>query len=165
MDILEALILGAIQGVTEWLPVSSSGHLVIAQEMLGLPAGENLLFDLVVHLGTLFAVCAYFRRELGRIARAMVTPGERRDEHVWALRTLGLLLLLATVPVGVVGILLADAVDEVFDTTLVGAALVVNGLLLVMFERYGSRGARRNATLVDALFIGACQAVSILPGI
>lgn len=165
MDLLEAFILGAIQGLTEWLPISSSGHLVIAQDILGLPTGKNLLFDLVLHLGTLLAVCAYFRKELGRIAIALLTPKARRDEQMQALRTLGLLLLLATVPVGVIGILLTDVVDEVFNTALVGSALVVNGLLLVTFERLGSKGVRRNASLVDALVIGACQAVAILPGI
>ena len=77
MDLLEALVLGIIQGITEWLPVSSSGHLVIGQELLGLPAGENLLFDLMVHMGTVLAVCTYFRRELWRTARRCCRGGIR----------------------------------------------------------------------------------------
>jgi len=165
MDLLEALVLGVIQGVTEWLPISSSGHLVIAQEILGLAARENLLFDLVVHLGTLVAVCAYFSKELGRIASALLTPRAGRDQQRQALWTLGMLLLVGTIPAGIVGLLLSDVVDEIFRPALVGAALLLNGLMLVAVERAGSAGTRRNATLKDALVIGTCQAASIVPGI
>ena len=66
MDAFQALLLGIVQGITEWLPVSSSGHLAIAQELLGMDASENLVFDLAVHMGTLLAVCVFFRKELGR---------------------------------------------------------------------------------------------------
>ena len=71
MDALQALLLGIVQGITEWLPISSSGHLVIAQELLGMDASENLVFDLAVHMGTLLAVCVFFRKELGRIVLAL----------------------------------------------------------------------------------------------
>ncbi|MEM4233288.1 MAG: undecaprenyl-diphosphate phosphatase [Thermoplasmata archaeon] len=165
MDLLDALVLGVIQGVTEWLPISSSGHLVIAQEMLGLPARESLLFDLVVHLGTLVAVCAYFYRELGRIISALLTPRSRRDAQRQALWTLGVLLLVATVPAAVAGLLLSEVVDELFNVATVGAALVANGLVLIAVERTSSAGTRRNATLKDAVIVGTFQAISIVPGI
>lgn len=165
MDLLDALVLGIIQGVTEWLPISSSGHLVIAQEMLGLPARENLLFDLVVHLGTLVAVCAYFYRELGRIVSALLTPRSRRDPQRQALWTLGMLLLVATIPAAVAGLLLSGVVEELFNAVTVGAALVLNGIVLIAVERTSSAGARRNATLKDAVIVGTFQAISIVPGI
>jgi undecaprenyl-diphosphatase len=100
MNLVEAFVLGAIQGISEWLPISSSGHLVLAQSLFDLDASQNLLFDLIVHLGTLLAVCAYFHKELGRIIVSMLTGKAKRDAQMNALRTLGLLLLVATIPVG-----------------------------------------------------------------
>ena len=165
MDAFEALVLGIIQGLTEWLPVSSSGHLVIAEELLGLPASENLLFDLVVHLGTLLAVCTYFRKELGRIISSLMTPKAKRDPQREALRTLGLLLLVGTVPAAIVGVLLTNVIEDIFDLTLVGAALIANAGFLFVAQRLGSNGTRRNAKLLDAIVIGTFQAVAIIPGI
>ncbi|MGQ9586828.1 MAG: undecaprenyl-diphosphate phosphatase [Thermoplasmata archaeon] len=165
MDAFEAIILGIIQGLTEWLPVSSSGHLVIAEELLGLPARENLLFDLVVHLGTLVAVCAYFRAELMRIVRSMFTAKASRGPDHEALRMLGFLLLIGTLPAAVVGMLLTDAIENLFDLRLVGFALVANAALLFAAERYGAKGARRSARLLDALIVGTFQAIAVIPGI
>ncbi len=165
MDALEALILGVVQGLTEWLPISSSGHLVIAQELLGIPPDENLVFDLVVHLGTLLAVVAFFRKELGRIVLAAFAKKDARDEQVRALRTLGALLLLGTVPAAVVGVLLTNVIDEIFDLAIVGGALIVNAVMLLAAERLSSKGSRRSANLADAVAIGTFQAASIMPGI
>lgn len=165
MDPLEALVLGIVQGLTEWLPVSSSGHLVIAQELLGMDADENLLFDLVVHLGTIVAVVAYFRKELWRVIVSMTTPKARRGEQENALRKLGFLLLLGTVPAGIAGILLTDYIESIFDIKLVGVALMANAVLLFAAERFGNRGAKKTASTRDAIVIGTFQAVSIMPGI
>jgi undecaprenyl-diphosphatase len=165
MDAFEALLLGIVQGLTEWLPVSSSGHLVIVEEMLKLHASEYIVFDLVVHLGTLLAVTFYFRKELGSIVKALVTPKDARDARSEGLRRLGLLLLVALIPIGVVGVILTDNVQAIFNIGHVGLALVMNGVLLLIFERFGSHGKKRQATLSDAVAIGICQAVSIIPGI
>ena len=165
MDALEALLLGIVQGLTEWLPVSSSGHLVIAQELLELPANENLVFDLVVHLGTLVAVCVYFRKELWRILSSLFMSKARRGEPENQLRRLGFMLLIGTIPVAVVGVLLTDYIDDIFDLQLVGCALIVNAAALFTFERLWAKGSKKNATFKDAIAIGAFQAVSIMPGI
>lgn len=163
MDALQALILGIIQGVTEWLPVSSSGHLVVVQKLMGLKADQNLLFDLVVHLGTILAVIAYFRKELWHIVASFLdrTPSDDRRR----LRRLGLLLLLGTVPVGVAGVLFKDSIESVFDIRLVGVALVANAGILTVAHLYGSKGTRKEAGAEDAVLIGLFQAVSIIPGI
>ena len=134
MDIVEALLLGVVQGLTEWLPVSSSGHLVIAQDLLGLAAEEHLLFDLMVHLGTVLAVVVFFRKELFSIARAML-PGRGRDAGVHELRTLGYMILLGTVPIAAVGLLISGEVEEVFTVRMVGLALIVNAVVLIAAER------------------------------
>ena len=163
MELLEAIALGIIQGITEWLPVSSSGHLVFAQEILDLPAGENLLFDLMVHLGTVLAVCAYFRRELWRIVAALFS-GSGRSEQERQLRWLGLMIIVGSVPIAVVGLVLSSRMEEVFDLRLVGLALLVNACVLFAAERVG-RGREREVRLKDALVIGVFQAVAIIPGI
>lgn len=165
MDALEALVLGIIQGITEWLPVSSSGHLVIAQELLELPANENLVFDLVVHLGTLAAVCVYFRRELGRIVLSLLKTKARRGEQEEKLRRLGLVLLVGTIPAAIAGFLLTDYVEDIFDMRLVGFALIVNAFALLAFDRLWSKGTGKDVSFTDGVIIGTFQAVSIMPGI
>ena len=165
MNLVVAFVLGAIQGITEWLPISSSGHLVIAERLFDIQTTENVLFDLLVHLGTLLAVCVYFAKELGRIIVSVFTKKENRDPQKEALRTLGLLLLVATVPAGVIGVLLTDTIEGIFSIKVVAVALIVNGLLLFVYERAGSKGERRNARLLDAIVIGLFQAFAIIPGI
>lgn len=164
MDALMAVLLGVVQGITEWLPVSSSGHLVIAQELLGLDAGENLVFDLAVHMGTLLAVCVYFRKELGRVVMSFLRFGDKGDEQR-GLRRLGLLILMGTVPVAAVGFALSDRTEEIFTLPLVGAALVVNACVLLIAERSAKRAKRRDVSARDALVAGLLQAASIVPGI
>jgi undecaprenyl-diphosphatase len=163
MDFLEAIALGIIQGFTEWLPVSSSGHLVFAQELFDLPAGENLLFDLMVHLGTMLAVCVYFRRELWRIVAALFS-GSDRSEQDRQLRWLGMMIIVGTVPIALLGLVVSDRIEDIFDLRVVGMALLVNAAVLFLAER-ASSGRKRDVRLVDAVIIGVFQAVAILPGI
>ena len=163
MELIDALILGIVQGVTEWLPVSSSGHLVLGQEMLGLPAEENLLFDLMVHLGTVLAVCVYFRKELWKIVHALIPRSEcgpERDQ----LRLLGAMIAIGTIPIAVVGLLVSGEVEDIFTVRMVGAALLVNAVVLIVAERVAS-DRKKSVRALDALLIGVFQAVAIIPGI
>jgi undecaprenyl-diphosphatase len=165
MDILEALVLGIVQGLTEWLPISSSGHLVIAEEALGLSAGMNLVFDLIVHLGTLCAVVVFFRKELARIVTSMVRPHPAVGSQEEKLRFLGILLLIGTIPAAIAGVLFKDAIEQAFDIRYVGIALMVNAVMLFCFERFWAKGTKKEAKLLDAIVIGLFQAVAIIPGI
>lgn len=165
MDILDALVLGIVQGLTEWLPISSSGHLVIAEEALGLSAGMNLVFDLILHLGTLCAVVVFFRKELARIVTSIVMLHPEKGSKEEKLRFLGMLLLIGTVPAAIAGVLFKDAIEEVFDIRYVGIALIANAAMLYCFERFWSKGTKKEARLLDAIVIGLFQAVAIIPGI
>ena len=165
MEALEAFLLGVVQGLTEWLPVSSSGHLVVAQDLLELRAEEQLVFDLVVHLGTILAVVVFFRRELGRIVASFFTPAEKLDSQRRELRKLGLLLLLATIPVVVVGLLIGDRMEDIFDIDYVGFAFVVNACILFVASKFWSAGNKRSAGTSDSIVIGLFQAMSVVPGI
>jgi len=164
MDAFQALLLGIVQGITEWLPISSSGHLVIAQEFLGLDAGENLVFDLAVHVGTMLAVCVFFRKELGRIVLAFLMPG-RCGGDVTSLRRLGGLIILGTVPVAIAGFVLSEDTEDIFTLPMVGAALIVNAAILLFAERRASKARRNVPRAKDAVVAGLLQAVSIVPGI
>lgn len=167
MNLLQAVILGIVQGLTEFLPVSSSGHLVLAERLLGVPAGD-LSFEVVVHLATTAAVCLVFRRRLGKMAgavlkaRVRLRDGKLRiaDENL----RLFLLLALATIPAAAVGCLFDDAVERAFSSPLAASTgLLVTGCIL-----YGTRWARGGNTPVDwrrAVIIGLAQAAAILPGV
>ncbi len=165
MDVLQALILGVIQGLTEWLPVSSSGHLVIAQDLLGLNSSQNLLFDLVVHMGTLLAVVLFFRVELWKIIAAVLRWRTTKDPEHAQLRRLGLLLIIGTIPAAVAGALFKDQIEEAFTVQMVGIALIVNSVILFTAWRFGSDGTKKHAGTADAVIIGLFQMVSIIPGI
>lgn len=165
MEILGAVALGVVQGVTEFLPVSSSGHLVIAQQFFPMVSlGNALAFDVCLHFGTLMAVLVYFRRDLTGMAAALIGRGAAGEEYLkrWA----GL-LVLSTVPIAIVGISARGLLVHAFESlSAVGVALLATGGLLVFATRYlaGSRGAEQLGVR-DALWIGMFQAVAVIPGI
>jgi len=162
MSVPVAVALGVLQGLTEFLPVSSSGHLALVQHFFRIDS-PGVTFEVFVHFGTALAVIVFFRRRIGAIIAAVLKllrgRAHDRDEA-----RLGLCLLLGTVPAGVVGIVFGRAVEGAFSNPmLVSLFLLVTGLLLWV-TRWVSPGARPNAGVRDALLIGVAQAVAILPG-
>ena len=151
------LILGAVQGLTEFLPISSSGHLVLAERILGLdPPG--ILLEALLHLGTLLAILLVFRHDLLRLARSFVRKGEERNETVR--------LLVGTLPIAVFGFLLQKRIESAFASTfIVGICFLINGGILCIAEWSIKRAHRSRTTLADALLIGLAQAAALLPGI
>lgn len=165
MNLLQALILGVLQGATEFLPVSSSGHLVLAPWLLGWPA-PGLAFDTVVHWGTAVAVIAYFWRDWIALIRAALRS--LRDRSLTdANARLAWCIVLGTVPAAVLGYLLEDFFEEMFARPVAAAAfLLVTAAILAVSERCSRRERDLDAlTWLDALLIGLGQAVAILPGI
>ncbi len=157
MSYLDAVILGLVQGLTEFLPVSSSGHLVIGQRLLGVPA-PGILLEVVLHAATLLSVVVVYRRRLAYLVAGAV----RRDPEAW--RYIGL-LALATVPAVLVGLFLKDAVETAFDTPIVtGLMLLVTGAI-VWSTRGTGGGESRLPGPALAAGIGLAQAFAILPGI
>ncbi len=156
MTFLQAALLGLVQGLSEFLPVSSSGHLVLGQALMGVQPGD-LVFEVTVHFGTLLAVLTVLRERIWRL----VTGCIRRDPA--SLRML-LLLLLGTVPAGVVGIWFEDFLELVFHSPTVAAGCLVATGVVLWSTRFVS-GRRREIGVGDALLIGLAQAVAILPGI
>jgi undecaprenyl-diphosphatase len=165
--IMEAIILGIVQGLTEFLPISSSGHLILAEWATGWQ-GElinNLTFDVALHAGTLVAVLWYFWRDWLRLGSATVNALRgRAPEHearlVWY-------IVLSTIPAAVLGMRYEHAVETAFrDPLLVAAALVVGSLVIWLAYRYSSQERRlASMTFGHAFFVGVAQALALVPGV
>ncbi len=165
----EALGLGVLQGATEFLPVSSSGHLALAEYLMPGLEEPQLLFDVVAHLGTLFAIVFVLRdRVWGLIRAGFGLVGIGRDEAAQAVdRHWLMLIIVASIPTAIIGLTLRDTVTEIrLDPRFVGAALLVTAALLFSTERLGTR--TRGADQLgwkDALLIGCVQGFAVVPGI
>ena len=164
MTLTDAILLGIIQGITEFLPISSDGHLAIAQHFLPNFTQPGLLFDVLLHVGTLGAMLLYFQRDVARLLAAPFrrTIDARRDR-----RLLGL-IVLASVPTAIIGLALKSAVEQWMENMpVVAMMLILTGTLLFVGERY-RRGGRRGETALtatDAVLTGIAQGLAVLPGL
>jgi undecaprenyl-diphosphatase len=165
LDLVQALALGILQGATEFLPISSSGHLVLVPWLLNWEE-PLLLFDVVVHLGTLLAVLLFFRRDWLTFARAGITALRHHTTEDPDTRLL-LWLALGTIPAALAGLLFESVFQAAFsDPPLVAALLLVTALLLLASERrYTAERTLNELNARDVLVIGLAQAFAIFPGI
>jgi undecaprenyl-diphosphatase len=169
MPILYALILGLVQGLTEYIPVSSSAHLVLVPWLLGWTFDPKtaFVFDVLVQWGTLVGVAIYFWRDLWAIVRGVVNGLIQRKPFGTFEARLGWFIVLATIPAVLVGFVLKDFFEQFFsDPKAVAALLFLTAAILIVAERVGQR--RRpieSIAVADALSIGAWQALAILPGV
>jgi len=169
MTILQSILLGIIQGLTEFLPISSSAHLVIVPFLLkwDIPPADAFIFAVLVQVATLLAVITYFWYDVIVIVRAMFSGLSNRKPFMEPHARLGWFLILATIPAGIIGLSLKDLVEKIFASPIATAYLlfVTAGLLLIA-ERAGKR--KRSLELMnwmDALWIGVSQVLAIFPGI
>jgi len=155
---LKALILGLVQGLTEFLPISSSGHLVIFNYLLGVES-ESIAFEVAVHLGTLLAVIIYFREDLLQVIVDFFRGGDGRR--------VGWMLIAASVPTGIIGLTFQKPLEALFNSPRsVGIGLLITAVVLLFAEKYrqGNRSLGK-VRLQDALLIGTLQGMAIIPGI
>jgi undecaprenyl-diphosphatase len=172
MSLFQALVLGAVQGLTEFLPISSSAHLVLVPFILGWET-PLLSFDVAVHIGTGLAVVAYFRREiLGLLTGSVRTLTGRGDDRDRAMAKLTLLLGLGSVPAAIAGLFLQGFVEELTDRPEIVAAFLLGtaAILILAEEVYRRRAALETRDMtqvgaVDAILVGMWQALAIIPGI
>jgi undecaprenyl-diphosphatase len=156
VTLIEVFILAVIQGLTEWLPVSSSGHLVITQKILGL--NLPLIFDVMLHVGTLIVVLTVFRKDAAEIIKALVKRDFETEEG-----KLALFIAVGSVPIAIIGFVFYDFFKSLFDNLLVvGVALLITGCVLFFSER---RIGNRKMGILDSLLIGLAQGVAIVPGV
>ena len=164
LDWLQATVLGIVEGLTEFLPVSSTGHLIVAQHLLGLPGSEvNHAFSIGIQIGAITAILVlYWHKLLGAI-RTMGQPQRGTPNLIW-------LIGIAAIPAVLVGLLFADWIEEhLFSARVVGITLLVGGLLLLVLERWLKNQPQQNNDLATmsyrtALWIGVWQCLALVPG-
>ena len=166
LDPIQAMVLGLVQALTEFLPVSSSGHLILVRALFGW-AEYGLAFDVALHVGTTVALLAYFWRDWARLAMAFfrgLAASEARGSADWKLLWL---LVLGSVPAGVAGVLFEDEVESLLRSPLqIAVLLILFGLFLFVAERLSKRDrGLPGLTWKDALAIGAAQALALAPGV
>ena len=155
MDILQAIVLGVVQGLTEFLPVSSSGHLVLLQNVMGVDSQSAmyLFFDTMLHLGTVVAVIIVLRNDIVNIIRQPLGKTMR-------------LLLVATLPAVALALLFGDFIENAFGGGFLGISFLITGLLLVLAEKLGNPTRKfSSARYTDALAMGVAQGIALLPGV
>ena len=160
MDVVEAFLLGIIQGLTEFLPISSSGHIELGKALLQINIEEAFIFSIVLHAATALSTLVFFRKE---ILNLLVGGLLRKDKYSFIYISK---IAISMIPVGIVGIFMKDTVENLFDqqTKLVGFMLWITGLLL-LFSYFFKLKKRGNITFIQAFVIGIAQAIAVLPGI
>ncbi len=169
MTILQSILMGIIQGLTEFLPISSSAHLVLVPHLLNwqIPADQAFVFNVLVQVATLFAVIIYFWKDLVQIILGVLAGIITRKPFETSSARLGWYILLATLPAGIIGLLIKDVIEKAFSSPSATAGfLVVTAVLLVFAEQIGKRQKEiSQITWIDALTIGFAQAIAVFPGI
>jgi undecaprenyl-diphosphatase len=158
MSIIEALVLGLVQGLTEFIPVSSSGHLLITHEIFG--SSENTLsFDVALHVGTLLALLIYFRKELIGLAKNVFSKNTEGR--------LARLLIVATIPAVIVGLLFSGYIDDNLRTpTVVAVALIVAGIIMLFADKVSKNNKdNKEVTTKQGLIVGVVQSFALIPGV
>jgi undecaprenyl-diphosphatase len=161
MNWLEALLLGVIQGLTEFLPVSSSGHLELGKALLGVEAKESLMFTIVVHGATVLSTIVVFRKDIVSIIKGLFDC-KWNEETQYIVK-----IIISMIPVAIIGLCFKDTVKDIFNNAdiilIVGYMLLVTAALLAF--TYYSKQKNKNISYIDALIIGIAQAFAVMPGI
>ena len=162
MELFESIILGAVQGLTEFLPVSSSGHLQLAKALLGVELEENLTFDIALHAATVLSTFVVLWSEIWQLIKGLFTRG-MNEEKSYILK-----LVVSMIPIGIVGLMLGDYIDAILSSQYV--MLVVGGMLLLTaallsFAYYARPRLKESISYRDAFIIGVGQAVAAMPGL
>lgn len=162
MEIFESIILGAVQGLTEFLPVSSSGHLQLAKELLGVEIEENLTFDITLHAATVLSTIVVLWSEIWWLVKGVFSRG-MNEEKSYLLK-----LIVSMIPIGIVGLLLRDDIDAMLASSyimlIVGAMLLLTAALL-SFAYYARPRQKETISYRDAFIIGISQSVASMPGL
>lgn len=169
MNSIEALLMGLLQGLTEYLPVSSSGHLAIASSLFGVDGEQNMTFTIAVHVATVLSTIVVLGNEIGKILKgtfSSLNADGKGLQRLNADQRYTLNIIVSMIPIGIVGVFFKDKVEAVFGSglTVVGVCLVVTAALLT-FSYYAKPRERKEISLLHAFIIGLSQAVAVLPGL
>lgn len=173
MTLFESIILGLVQGLAEFLPISSSGHLAALQYIFGIDGSNVLTFTVMLHFGTLVAIFVVYWKDIVDLVKELfatikdICTGQGVQVNKNDTRKLGFMIITASVPTAIIGLLLNDFFESLYSRmTVIGVCLIITGCGLFFAERYGG-GKRtiKDMNFRNAFFIGLCQSVAIMPGI
>ena len=158
MELMHTIALAILQGLTEFLPISSSGHLILLPELLGWE-DQGLAFDIAVHIGTLIAVVVYFRDDIFAMCKGIVTPGDPNGRLAWQIG-------VATIPVGLAGLIFSDMIElHLRSAWIIAATTAIFGVLLWWADRAGNQDQdERGMSWRVAILIGFAQVLALIPG-
>ncbi len=161
-----SIILGITQGLTEFLPISSSGHLILIHQFLKFNLFDNLSFDVALHLGTLLALLIFFKYDLVKYSKSFLRSFKKLNSNGTDQRIVWL-ILIATAPAAVFGFLFEDVLKIFFSSlTSLAVALIIGGVLFIVFEKFSSRqDSLEKLNFKSALIIGFAQAIALIPGV
>jgi len=173
MTYLESIILGLVQGLAEFLPISSSGHLALLQQFFGIEEDNVLLFAVLLHVGTLISVFIVYWKDIWELIVELCLTfkdiftgkGLRIEER--PVRKLGVMIIIATIPTGIIGIFFNDFFDSLYNSVVpIGIGLIITGFLLILAERRNNANKRiGEMRYLDAFIVGTVQGIAICPGI
>lgn len=173
MTLIQSLILGIVQGLAEFLPISSSGHLAVIQNFMGLKPDSILTFTVMLHFGTLVAIFVVYRKDIAALIIELfltlkdIFTGKGLQMNKNETRHLGVMIVVATIPTAIMGLLFNDFFESLYSNNIfIGIGLLITGTCLYLAEKRG--GGRRDnmgMNIRNALFIGICQGIAICPGI
>ena len=156
-QLIETIILGIIQGLTEWLPISSTGHLKLAEHFLGLKV--PILFDITLHLGTLIVILIYFKKEVKKIVSALLRF-DFKTEHGKFIP----LIIVGTIPTALIGLIFSTIIEDVFQNPIpIASAFILCGVIL--YSTKAGKEKTENISYSEALMIGVAQGIALIPGI
>lgn len=171
MDALEAILLGILQGLTEYLPISSSGHLTIGQNILGITEPDQILpFTVLLHVATVLSTIVMLHKEITWIFKGLFKIEPKKGEEGIMKRLnnqqrYALAIIISMIPIGIVGVFFKDTVEETFSSLLVVGCCLLLTAALLSFSHYAKPRMKENISLKDALIIGLGQALAVLPGL
>ncbi len=170
LELLKYIFLGVIQGITEVLPISSSGHVAIAQTLFSLETDQGMLFLILVNVGSLVAIVIHFRKKIGTVIQSFLsyvfkpsTRSETADGYHYALK-----IVVASIPLGIIGLTLKSTIEDVYDMykmIIVGLGLLVTATALYLVRNSSYKNGRQEVSYRDAMYIGFGQMFAVLPGL
>ena len=162
MTIPQSALLGILEGLTEFLPISSSGHLILARELLHINTGDGLTFDAVIQLGAILSVFIIFWKDIFRLILSVVQPSKTTPNE----RMLRNAIIIGTIPAIIAGLTLEHYMDSIFRSALIVAGTLIAGSLLMLFaERIRTQSPRQHPTMKDGFIIGLYQCLALVPGV
>ena len=173
MTYLQAIILGIVQGLAEFLPISSSGHLALLQYFFGVESDSVLLFTVMLHVGTLVSVCIIYRKDIGALIVELcrtikdICTGKGPRINSSPMRRMGFMIIVATIPTAIIGLLFEDFFESLYGSIVaIAIGLIFTGIILMVAEKMGkNKNGPMEMKWSHAIFIGCMQGIAICPGV